>query len=42
MIVHTPAGIGADIVARLIVDIIEKEKLMPVAVEVVNQPAAAA
>jgi len=40
IVVHTPAGSGADIFTRAVVDIIDKEQLMPVSVEVVNQPGA--
>jgi tripartite-type tricarboxylate transporter receptor subunit TctC len=40
IVVHTPAGSGADVFARAVVDAIKKEKLISVAVEVVNQPGA--
>ena len=40
IVVHTPAGSGADVFARAVLDVIEKEKLMPVPAEVVNQPGA--
>jgi putative tricarboxylic transport membrane protein len=40
IVVHTPAGTGSDIVARAVADIIRKDRLMPVAVEVLNRTGA--
>jgi putative tricarboxylic transport membrane protein len=37
IIVHTPPGSGSDIVARQIADIIEKNKLLSVPIEVINK-----
>jgi putative tricarboxylic transport membrane protein len=37
IVVHTPAGTGSDLVARQVADIIDKNKLAPVAVEVLNK-----
>jgi len=36
--VHSAAGGGSDIMARMMASIIEEEKLMPVTVTVVNRP----
>ena len=37
IVVHTPAGTGSDLVARQVADIIEKNKLAPVPIEVLNK-----
>jgi putative tricarboxylic transport membrane protein len=37
-VVHAAAGGGSDIMARMMASIIEKEKLIPVTVAVVNRP----
>jgi putative tricarboxylic transport membrane protein len=37
IIVHTPPGSGSDIVARQIADIVEKNKLLSVPIEVINK-----
>ncbi|MGH6791772.1 MAG: Bug family tripartite tricarboxylate transporter substrate binding protein [Kiloniellales bacterium] len=38
IIVHTGPGSGADVFTRAVADIVEKEKLLPVPIEVVNKP----
>lgn len=38
IIVHTGPGSGADVFTRAVADIVEKENLLPVPIEVVNKP----